>query len=116
MIGTREEVRKAEEIVSNVENQIGGARDKVVFWYTVKHSEAEELADVLYRVYSLMITTGTGFEAPAGGRQALKASKTKLCVDNNGVLGGPPIPPPQKEPPPCSLSARRILSRRGIYC
>ena len=35
-------------------------RDKVVFWYTVKHSEAEELADVLYRVYALMITTGTG--------------------------------------------------------
>ena len=66
-MGTREEVRKAEEIVRNVESQIGGARDKVVFWYTVKHFQAEELADVLYRVYSLMIATGTGMETPPGG-------------------------------------------------
>ena len=103
VIGTREEVRKAEEIVRSVESQVGGARDKVVFWYNVKHSEADELADVLYRVYSLMITTGTGFEpsaaegppGPDGGQ-----SKVVVVENNNGAQpDGGPIPPPQKEPP-----------------
>ena len=99
VVGTREEVRKAEEIVRNVESQIGGARDKIVFWYTVKHSEAEELADVLYRVYSLMITTGTGSETPPGAGS--DNVQNKVVVDNNAP-GGPPLPstpPPQKEPP-----------------
>ena len=60
LVGTKEEVRKAEDIVRNVEESIGGARDRIVYWYTVKHSDAEELADVLFRVYSLMVATGTG--------------------------------------------------------
>jgi general secretion pathway protein D len=69
LVGTRAEVRKAEEIIRNVESQIGGARDREIFWYTVKHSAPEELADVLYRVYMLMMSSGTGFEevvSPSG--------------------------------------------------
>lgn len=99
VVGTREEVRKAEEIVLNVESQIGGARDKVVFWYTVRNSEAEELADVLYRVYSLMISTGTGVETPPGGTDNVQ--NKVVVVDNNapGAPPLPPVPPPQKEPP-----------------
>lgn len=62
LVGTRAEVRKAEEIIRNVESQIGGARDREIYWYTVKHSNPEELADVLYRVYILMMSSGTGFE------------------------------------------------------
>ena len=100
VIGTRDEVRKAEEVVRNVESQVGGARDKVVFWYTVKHSEAEELADVLYRVYSLMITTGTGIEGFPGGPPGSEGIGNKVIVDNSGgPPPQPPLPPPQKEPP-----------------
>lgn len=62
LVGTRAEVRKAEDIIRNVESQIGGARDREIYWYTVKHSAPEELADVLYRVYMLMMSSGTGFE------------------------------------------------------
>jgi general secretion pathway protein D len=100
VVGTREEVLKAEEIVRNVENQIGGARDKLVFWYNVKHSDPEELADVLYRIYSLMMTTGTGMEGQPLGLGSSENVQNKVIVDNNpaGPLP-PPIPPPQKEPP-----------------
>ncbi len=87
VVGTREEIRKAEEIVLNVEGQIGGVRDKTVFWYTVKHSEAEELADVLYKIYSLMIQSGTGAEKPEGEGGPFPGSE------------GPPPNLPQKEPP-----------------
>jgi general secretion pathway protein D len=60
--GTREEVRRAVEVVKEVEGQIGGSRQKVIHWYTAKYSDPNELADVLYKVYKLMIQTGTGME------------------------------------------------------
>lgn len=99
IVGTREEVRKAEEIVRNVQNQIGGARDKVVFWYTVKHSEAEELADVLYRVYNLMISTCTGVDGPPGGGPGSSENvQNKVVVVDNNIP--PPPPPPIPDSPP----------------
>lgn len=106
IVGTRDEVRKAEEIVRHVESQIGGARDKVIFRYTVRNSDAEELADVVYRVYSLMISTCAGYDGPQGGPGGPGASENVqnkvVVVDNNPP--GPPIPVPvvpasQKEPP-----------------
>ena len=55
LVGTKEEIKKAEQIIRQVENQVGEAREKVIFWYTVKNSDPEELADVLFRVYMLMV-------------------------------------------------------------
>lgn len=67
LIGTSEEVRRAEDVIREIEEQIGGARQKVVFWYTVKHASPEELANVLSLVYNLMITSGAGYgPAPYG--------------------------------------------------
>ncbi len=62
LVGTKEEIRKAEEIVKQVEDQIGETRKKEIVWYHVKHSDPEELAQILYRIYELMIETGTGRE------------------------------------------------------
>lgn len=113
VVGTREEVRKAEEIVRNVECQIGGARDKVVFWYTAKHSDADELADVLYRVYSLMINTGTGFENADNALVKSDNVQNKVVVVDNNKNAPVPVapipPPPQKEPPP------QLYQQEGFY-
>lgn len=110
VVGTREEVRQAEEIVRNVESQIGGARDKVVFWYTVRHSEAEELADVLYRIYSLMITTGTNSEGGEGPGGLENSQNRREAFDYSGAPSSPPpIPPPQKEPP------SQLYQQEGFY-
>lgn len=68
LIGTKEEVRKAEELIREIESQIGGARDKVVYWYHVKHSDPIETAEVLSKVYDLMISTGAGYENGGGQR------------------------------------------------
>lgn len=58
LVGTKEEIRKAEQIIRQVESQVGEAREKVIYWYTAKHSDPEELAEVLHRVYMLMMRTG----------------------------------------------------------
>lgn len=70
LFGTREELRKAENVISEVENHMGGAREKVIYWYTTKHSDPLELADILVKIYALMVTehprvNGEGETAPA---------------------------------------------------
>lgn len=54
VIGTHEEIAKAEKLIREIEGQIGGPREKVIYWYTTKNSNAEELAAVLSRVYDAM--------------------------------------------------------------
>lgn len=62
LIGTADEIRKAEDIIREVESQVGAARDKSIFAYTVKHSDPEELAQTLSKIYELMIANRIGFE------------------------------------------------------
>ncbi|KIC70838.1 type II secretion system protein GspD [Candidatus Protochlamydia amoebophila] len=111
VVGTKEEIRKAEDVVRNVENRIGGVRDKTIFWYTVKHSESEELADVLFKVYNLMITTGTGVRSDGQGIVSRNAGTEINVIDNNSA--SPPITPPilnpQKEPP------QTLYGQEGYY-
>jgi general secretion pathway protein D len=72
LVGTKEEIRKAENVIRDVENQIGGGREKLIHWYTVKYSDPDELADILLKIYTLMIKTGTGKEK--GSSQDLLAA------------------------------------------
>lgn len=62
LVGTKEEVRKAEEVIREVEGQLGGARDRIIYWYSVKHSDPVELAEVLSKVYTLIVTSGAFHE------------------------------------------------------
>ncbi|MDF2549840.1 MAG: hypothetical protein K0S07_907 [Chlamydiales bacterium] len=54
LIGTKEELDRAEEIIQFIEKQAGLPTEKVVHWYVCKHSDAEELAEVLQKVYDLL--------------------------------------------------------------
>lgn len=93
LVGTKEEIRKAENLVREVEQQVGEARDKTIFWYSTKHSDAEELAEVLEKIYNLMISTNTGVEGQ--------------CQPPNEGEVPPPSPPPALDipPPPPPLPA-----------
>lgn len=61
LFGTREELKKAESIIHEVESHMGGAREKVIYWYTSRHSDPLELADILVKVYALMVKERPGF-------------------------------------------------------
>ena len=54
LTGTKDEVKKAVKLIRNIEGQIEDPQEKTVFWYTAKHSDAEELATVLAKVYDLL--------------------------------------------------------------
>ncbi|MBA2728881.1 MAG: type II secretion system protein GspD [Parachlamydiaceae bacterium] len=93
LVGTKEEISKAEEIIAQVENQLGDARKKVIFSYRVRHSDADELGHILEHIYSLMIESGPG-------------------IEDNLV---PPMPPPFEPPliPPEEFRAPEI--QLGLY-
>lgn len=67
LCGSKEEVSKALRMVKDIESQIEDPREKTVFWYTAKHSEAEELAQVLAKVYDLLCATSSPTKDAAPG-------------------------------------------------
>ena len=77
--GSGEEVKRALSLIRDVESQIEDPQEKTVFWYTTKHSDPEELASVLAKVYDLLI----GMPAKKGEpskKEAPKDSKETLIV------------------------------------
>lgn len=104
LVGTKEEIKKAEEIIDRVENQVGEAKEKLVYWYICKHSNPEELGEILAKIYALMIKTGTGREpeqrrgGPFGPFPPGQAPGQPL----GGPLapGGGYMPEMGREPPP----------------
>lgn len=62
LVGSKEEISKAENLIREIETQFAGAREKTIFWYTVKHSTAEDIATILQSVYSAMIREHIGEE------------------------------------------------------
>ncbi len=83
LYGTKDEIVKAVKLVRDVESKIENAKAKTVFWYTTKHSEAEDLATVLAKVYDLLV------EAPSSG-----GASDKRAPEFPGGRALPPAPPP----------------------
>lgn len=95
LIGTRDEIRKAEKIIAEVEDQVGESRGRVIYWYNTKHSEAEELAEVLSRIYYLMVSSGTGMDEGPDNDGPIGPNSVEI---NN--IEAPPPPPPLLPPIP----------------
>lgn len=85
--GNKEEVKKAISLVRDIEAQVEDPQEKTVFWYTTKHSEAEELASVLAKVYDLLIEGGAVQSKKEPIRSGGKVDD-KLIVSNAHVKSG----------------------------
>lgn len=95
LVGTKQEISKAEEIIDQVENQVGLASEKVIHWYTCKHSDPEELAQVLQKIYLLMVRTAEEQKQRYAEEEANKPlpaeEKTKSTVTTN-YIAPPNVP------------------------
>jgi general secretion pathway protein D len=92
LTGTKDDVARARSFITDLEAQVEDPKEKTVFWYTAKHSDPEELATVLARVYDML--TGNGMmssSAKDGEKKAEKADGGKedstppLAVETKGV-------------------------------
>src|SRR5690606_11689207 len=51
LIGENETVERGQKILSEMESQLEDPGEKVIYWYTCKHSNPEDIAQVLSQVY-----------------------------------------------------------------
>ncbi|MEX1013126.1 MAG: type II secretion system protein GspD [Waddliaceae bacterium] len=98
IVGTREEIQKAEELVCQVENQVGEAHEKMIWTYKARHSDPEELASILQRIYLLMVQNHIGYGEQGYGRDSGNDNTNTV---NANVLNDPDeiniISPPPRD-------------------
>jgi general secretion pathway protein D len=95
LIGTKQEICKAEEIIQRIEAQVGMARDRVVYQYRTKHSDPEELAQILERVYLMMLQTNLIYlegnsEINTNGESSSEADAVSASVTKNIIVQNAP--------------------------
>lgn len=98
LVGTKEEIKKAEEIIDQVETQIGEARSRQIYWYTTKHSDPEDLAQILEKIYELMIRTNVDQRARDQQQAARRPGDPRLPAQQAPGFG--PVPGPGAGPFP----------------
>lgn len=90
LIGENETVTRGEKIIADLEEQLDDPGEKVIYWYSCKHTNPEDIAAVLEKVYDSLI--GSGFEKKG---------------DSPPTPGSPPTPSPapvlSSEPSPAPM-------------
>ena len=94
LIGENETVDRAHKILNDMEAQLEDPGEKVIYWYTCKHSNPEDIAEVLGQVYDSLMSSG--FE------KKVEASVTPVAPPPPGPPQIPPVPPATAENP-CPL-------------
>lgn len=96
LIGTKDEIQKAEEIIAEVESQVGAARAKTIYTYRAKHSDPEELGKLLSQIYELLLVENI----PSNDRKGEKKPGPEMRpiqVFNPQQASPPPSPPPSSD-------------------
>jgi len=81
LIGETETVDRAERILIDLENQLEDPSEKIIYWYACKHSNPEDIAAVLEKVYDSLV-----------------GSIIEKKVETSPTPPPPPPPPPAAEP------------------
>jgi general secretion pathway protein D len=96
LIGMKDMVKKAEDIIKETEGQINNPCEMTVHWYTCRHSDPVDLANVLEKVYVSLIFSGSD----SGEKDMLdrefppSAPELNLEYPSPAITYGPPAPSP----------------------
>jgi len=99
LIGPKDMVQRAEKLIKDTEEQIEDPMEMTVFWYTCRHSDPLDVADVLEKVYASLIYSGIEGQTPVPEGSPLPPTRP---------FDPPPEPqlsPPTYGPPPYSTVA-----------
>jgi len=84
LLGKVEQIEKACQIIQDIENRVGEVQDKTVHWYACRHSEAEELADVLGQVYNKMVSSPEAFAIKGAKKRNVDIKETVVKKQDSG--------------------------------
>jgi general secretion pathway protein D len=91
LIGEMESVDRAERILSDLENQLEDPGEKLIYWYTCKHSNPEDIAAVLEKVYDSL--TGSSLERKNEVLAQPAPPPPPVPIPNESGLPSPSYPP-----------------------
>lgn len=89
LVGENETVSRGEKVIQDLECQLEDPGENVVYWYSCKHSDPEDIAAVLEKVYGSLI--GTNLDKKGEGVPVDTGLPSSACA-NTGV----PCPSPQQ--------------------
>lgn len=89
LIGENETVERGQKILSEMESQLEDPGEKVIYWYTCKHSNPEDIAQVLSQVYDSLL--GSGFEKRG---EMVQTPAPNVPVPPNTQVNTPTSAPP----------------------
>lgn len=89
LVGENETVTRGEKIIADLESQLDDPGEKVIYWYSCKHSNPEDIAAVLEKVYDSLM--GSGFD---------KKTEVAITPPFPTPTTGAPAPVLSSEPPP----------------
>lgn len=103
LIGDKELVDRAIEVIEDVENQIEDPSKMTIYWYTCKHSDPDDLAQVLQQVYSSLSQAeidGKNQESSTSTQPPINLNcKTEKCYKKDPPFSPVlPVKPPLAEP------------------
>lgn len=107
LVGEKQMVLKAEKMISDLENQMDDPGEKTIFWYTCKHSDPQDIADVLSKVYASLSSSSLDekitsqpaeTKCPAPKTEVMQDINCQSCDQTNGFDPVNPIAPGLVEP------------------
>lgn len=101
LIGENDTVERAQKILSDMETQLEDPGEKVIYWYNCKHSNPEDVAQVLSQVYDSLI--GSRFEKKMELPVAAPQMPPATAPQPPSLQPSNPITPPPTPENPCPL-------------
>lgn len=103
LIGENETVERGQKILADMEAQLDDPGEQVIFWYNCKHSNPEDVAEVLSQVYNSLI--GSGFERRNDGASSQPPPLYQPPLTSPSTVAQVPAPlaPPPTTENPCPL-------------
>ncbi|MFI5343485.1 MAG: hypothetical protein ACHQUC_04615, partial [Chlamydiales bacterium] len=92
LVGENETVNRGEKIIADLDAQLDDPGEKIIYWYSCKHSNPEDIAAVLEKVYDSLL--GSGFE---------RKPEPVIVPVSTAIPGTPPAPALSSEPAPPNL-------------
>lgn len=77
LIGEGPTVERAEKMIAEMEAQIESPDEKIVYWYTCKHTTPEDVVEVLAQVYGFLTDASSGKTQAESSPSPLEPSKKK---------------------------------------
>ncbi|MDN3507751.1 MAG: hypothetical protein P0S94_02390, partial [Simkaniaceae bacterium] len=91
LVGMKEVVKKAEKIIVETEEQVSDPCEMTVYWYTCRHSDPLEMAEVLQKVYESLICANV--ESEGGDKGEMKNDSDVSISVTPPYYNNPGTPP-----------------------